>query len=181
MIPAVSQTLARVLACQTSLETVQQVTFDHPRTQPSARVGINLYAYDVRPADGLSHRREETHRSAVLTAAASAPEQGLTQLPPGKNIEISFLIVAHDQTRLGEQRLLSEALACFVNEAKIPHDLLAPVLQNWGGLAVAIARPLELTTLWRALGVPLQPALYLTVTVLESGFQPHPAPVCLGE
>ena len=181
MIPAVSQTLARVLACQTSLEPVQQVTFDRPRPQPSARVGLNLYAYDVRQANGIPQHREEDPSLGSLTAAAPAPEKQLNRLTSRKNIEISFLIVAHDQTRLGEQRLLSEALACFVNEAKIPHDLLAPVLQNWGGLAVAIARPLELTTLWRALGVPLQPALYLTVTVLESGFQPHPAPVCLGE
>ena len=47
MIPAVSQTLARILASQTSLETVQQVSFDRPQRYQAQTVEVNLYAYDV--------------------------------------------------------------------------------------------------------------------------------------
>ena len=154
MIPAVSQTLARILASQTSLETVQQVSFDRPQRYQAQPVGVNLYAYDIcQTGAGVADES-----SSTITNWATVPD-GSGQ------VEISFLVVARDWTRLGEQQLLAEAIAYFAQHSEIPADRLVPALQGYGSIAIEIARPIDIVALWRALEVPLQPALYLKVTV----------------
>ncbi|MEM9119459.1 MAG: Pvc16 family protein [Cyanobacteria bacterium P01_F01_bin.56] len=155
MIPAVSQTLARILASQTSLETVQQVSFDRPQRYQAQPVGVNLYAYDVRQAGaGLA----DAESGSAIANWATVPERA-------GQVEISFLVVARDWTRLGEQQLLAEAITYFAQHSEIPADRLVPALQGYGSIAIEIARPIDIVALWRALEVPLQPALYLKVTV----------------
>lgn len=171
MIPAVSQTLARILANQTSLETVQQVSFDRPQSHPAQPIGVNLYAYDVRHAG----------TGAELAVDAMLPQviHDDPLLHGSGQVEISFLVVARDWTRLGEQQLLAEAIAYFAQQSEIPEELLAPALQGCGGMAIAIAPPLDVVALWRALDVPLQPALYLKVTVPTLDHADPPLSPCL--
>ena len=158
MIPAVSQTLARILVCQTSLGTVQQVSFDRPRLYQSQPVGVNLYVYDVRQSASKPAEAE-------LLGAAATGSTAPTSSDPMSWVEISFLVVARDWTRLGEQQLLAEAIAYFAEHSEIPEERLVPALQGQGGVAIEIVQPRDVTALWRALAVPLQPALYLKVTV----------------
>ncbi|NEQ44390.1 MAG: DUF4255 domain-containing protein [Leptolyngbya sp. SIOISBB] len=157
MIPAVSQTLARILASQTSLETVQQVSFDRPQRYQAQPVGVNLYAYDVRQT-GAGGDLAEAESGSVIADWAAVPDAV-------GQVEISFLVVARDWTRLGEQQLLAEAIAYFAQHSEIPADRLVPALQGCGSIAIELARPIDIVALWRALEVPLQPALYLKVTV----------------
>ena len=58
-----------------------------------------------------------------------------------------------------------EAIAYFAQQSEIPADRVVPALQGCGSIASELARPLDIVALWRALEVPLQPALYLKVTV----------------
>ena len=157
MIPAVSQTLARILASQTSLETVQQVSFDRPQRDQTQPVGVNLYAYDVRQTGA---------RADLVAAEPTSTIANWDAVPPvSEQIEISFLVVARDWTRLGEQQLLAEAIAYFARHSEIPEDRLVPALQGYDSIAIAIVQPHDVVALWRALEVPLQPALYLKVTI----------------
>lgn len=108
---------------------------------------------------------------AIADWAAAADGSG--------QIEISFLVVARDWTRLGEQQLLAEAIAYFAEHTEIPEDVLVPALQGHGSIAIEIAQPIDVIALWRALEVPLQPALYLKVTVPLSELSRHPPPASL--
>ena len=158
MIPAVSQTLARIIASQTSLDTVQQVSFDLPRRIWSQPTRVNLYVYDVRPKTCEFNHSVGSESDETISDWIE---------PPGwhQQVEILFLIVARDWTRLGEQQLLSEVITYFARHSEIPEDGLVPALRGYGGMAIEIAQPMDVVALWQALEVPLQPALYLKVTV----------------
>ena len=171
MIPAVSQTLAHILARQTSLETVQQVSFDRPQRWQAQPVGVNLYAYDIRHQGSAADSISPEVMAAVADWATASPSYG--------QVEISFLVVARDWTRLGEQQLLAEAIAYFAEHSEIPEDGLVPALQGYGSVAIEIAQPLDVVALWRALEVPLQPALYLKVTVPLSELSRCSSPAAL--
>lgn len=159
MIPAVSQTLAKILACQTSLGTVQQVSFERPQLQRSRPVGVNLYAYDVR---------RKAPPSASPVSAGPSDDEAMSWKHSSlvsESVEVFFLVVASDWTRLGEQQLLAEAINYFTQHSEIPEDHLVPDLRGCGSINVEIAHPADIAALWRALEVPLQPALYLKVTL----------------
>lgn len=147
MIPAVAQTLAELLAEETSLISTEQIDFNHPGfcRQPGPR--LNLYCYDIRA----------NHQGQINTL----PSNSLTVW-----FDISFLVSAWDNTALGEQRLLSEALMSLLHHRLLEEKLLAPTLRGHGHLAIAVSsfHPTDTTAIWTALGVPLRPALCVTIT-----------------
>ncbi|MCD8487737.1 MAG: DUF4255 domain-containing protein [Desertifilum sp.] len=156
MIPAVAQTLAELLAGETSLVSTEQIDFNHPglRAKPGPR--LNLYCYHIRA----------NHQGQINSLTSS----GLTQW-----FDVSFLVSAWDDTALGEQRLLYETLMSLLQHCALEETHLAPALRGYGNLAIAVSslHPTETVAIWTALGVPLRPALCVTVTI-PVNLQPPP-------
>jgi hypothetical protein len=161
MIPAVAQTLAKILAGGTSLISTEQIDFNHPGWRQNTGSGLNLYCYDLRINNQVHHSAQQ---------GKSASQQGKPQETrrngSAKWFDVSFLVSAWDDTALGEQRLLSEALMLLLPHHLLTEELLAPVLRGYGNLPMTVTtvHPSDTAALWSALGVPLRPALYLTVT-----------------
>lgn len=162
MIPAVAQTLAKILAGGTSLISTEQIDFNHPSWRKNAEPGLNLYCYDLRAnsqVQQLERQVESSHNPGKLQAT----------LVNGATIwfDVSFLVSAWDYTALGEQRLLSEALMLLLQHRCLNEELLACELRGHGhlSLTVSTAHSPDTAALWSALGVPLRPALYVTVTI----------------
>lgn len=149
MIPAVAQTLAEILVGGTSAIKMEQIDFNSPNPGPNNQAPrLNLYCYDVRETPQMQTSHTQTDPSTLW-------------------VDVSFLITAWDSTALGEQHLLSEALTVLLPYHCLPSKRLAPALQGKGTLAMRISADglSEIAALWIALGIPLRPGLYLTVTV----------------
>jgi hypothetical protein len=166
MIPAVAQTLAKILADGTSLRSTEQIDFNPPAATPIRRSGLTVYCYNIQECQP--------------TTATPWPETGYgaatwTQLETSTQrwFELSFLVSAWDYTALGEQQLLSEALRSLLQHDWIYSSDLAPKLQSGEPSAFKIASTPEVDAiaLWQSLEQPLRPALYITVTVPV--FFPH--------
>ncbi len=158
MIPAVAQTLAEILAGGTSLLSTEQIDFNHPGLQEEAIYPrLNLYCYDLRASASV----EGDRRQLGSQSQGSASKNSLIWF------DISFLVSAWDRTALGEQRLLSEALALLLPLRSLAEDFLPPALRSFGNLPVAVSaiEPSKTAALWSALGVPLRPAFHVTVTI----------------
>lgn len=158
MIPAVAQTLAQILVAGTSIGSTEQIDFGYPGLKQDSIPCLNLFFYGVQESQDLAF--PGTVRSQLSTTTDSA-------MPSVSWYDVLFLLVAWDQTSLGEQRLLSEALMLLRCYPALPEAILAPVLQGYGAL------PLEVSTihlskifkLWHALQLPLRPSLHVSVTV----------------
>jgi hypothetical protein len=163
MIPAVVQTLAEILSNGTSLISKERIDFSHPQFHSSVRPALNLYCYDVRDSSliqiqTLGHQTHGIDSKPLLDP--SEPESP-------RWFDLSFLISAWDSTALGEQRLLSETLQILLDYRVLPEEALAPGLRGYGSLPIQVSTKalVDITALWRALGVPLRPALHVTVAV----------------
>lgn len=161
MIPAVAQTLAKLLAGGTSLISTEQIDFNHPGWRQNTGSGLNLYCYDLRANDQVQHsvrQGKSTNNQGKL--------HGTTGNDSAQWFDVSFLVSAWGDTALGEQRLLSEALMLLLPHHFITEERLAPVLRGYGSLPMTVTtiHPTDTAALWSALGVPLRPALYVTVT-----------------
>jgi hypothetical protein len=147
MIPAVAQTLAEILAGGNFLSSTEQIDFNPPLQKPNRGSGLNLYCYDLRENKEIQGASD--NRGSPIW------------------FDISFLVSAWDSTALGEQHLLSEALALLLCHPTLPEEMLVPVLRGCGALPMRVSADgaMDVVALWRALGVPLRPALYVTVTI----------------
>jgi hypothetical protein len=154
MIPAVAQTLANILAGGVSTIGLEQIDFNPPKLEQDAGVKLNLYCYDLR--ENRQFRPTGTCPDGLAHQACSTIW-----------FDLSFLVTARDGTALGEQRLLSEALILLLRYRFLPEKLLARTLRGYGLLPVKVSTSgwMNTAALWSALGVPLRPALYVTVTV----------------
>lgn len=152
MITAVSWTLAEILAEGSSLIGTEQIDFNHPGVEPYREPRLNLYCYDLR-------ENQQTQYSK--TGGTSNDNGSLIWF------DVSFLVSAWDCTALGEQQLLSEALTLLLRHRFLPEKLLAPALQGYGMLPIRVSASglIDTIAFWSALGVPLRPALYVSVTV----------------
>ncbi|AUT00762.1 hypothetical protein CLI64_10330 [Nostoc sp. CENA543] len=151
MIPAATQTLAEILAGGISLLSTEQIDFNHPAMSQNVNPRLNLYCYNIQENVYIEQPTKEE----------------IKPLPPPRWFDVSFLLSAWDCTSLGEQRLLSEALRLLLHHHCLPEDLLAPALRGHGELSMTVCtiNPIDAATLWSALGVPLRPALYVTLTI----------------
>lgn len=179
MIPAVAQTLANILAIGTSLTGLEQISLAAPDTLSELKTGLNLYFYDVRQtrAEPLSPSvqpwtpYQESLVSEASTSAIPASSMGSTGLRSEKAgsvlswFDVSFVITAHNQTALGMQELLSEALTALMRHQSIPKELMAPNLKGYEPLSLTLEQPPDIATFWSALKLPLRPAIFVMVTV----------------
>jgi hypothetical protein len=149
MIPAVAQTLAEILVGGTSAIGMEQIDFNSPNPGLNNQAPrLNLYCYDIRENPQMLTSYRQTDPSTLW-------------------FDVAFLITAWDKTALGEQHLLSEALTVLLPYHCLPSERLAPALRGKGTLGMRISAEgfSEIAALWSALGIPLRPGLYLTVTV----------------
>lgn len=192
MISAVTQTLASLLADETSLTGTEQIDFDPPAARRSVRPRLNLYCYDLRQCDHtradwavrghttFQHRVYQASHGAKCQASPAGKADPLAQRTPASVktepvwFDISFIVSAWDWTELGEQQLLSEALSLLLRHRLLQEDRLVPALWGWGTVSITVGTvPLgDITALWQALGAPLRPALYVTVTTPFPPFKP---------
>lgn len=197
MISAVTQTLALLLADETSLTGTEQIDFDSPATRRSVRPRLNLYCYDLRQCDRTAHAawsvrshaafQHRVHQASQVAKCQVSPSNETTPLSerlsvsPSTDViwfDISFIVSAWDWTELGEQRLLSEALALLLRHPLLREDRLVPALWGWGAVSIRVGTVAfgDVTALWQALGAPLRPALYVTVTAPFPQLFPTPIP-----
>ena len=177
MIPAVAQTLAEILAGGTSLNSTEQIDFKHPGMQQDLKPALNLYCYDIRENNQVQHLGRHLESQYTQSKPPSTAVHRLALW-----FDVSFLISAWDGTALGEQRLLSEALTLLLRHRLLPEELLAPALRGYGSLSVTVSSVelMDAVSLWQALGTPLRPALYVTVTTPFQLVCTPPAPWVFG-
>ena len=156
MIPAVAQTLANILAGNASSIGTDQIDFDHPTVDRGIGPRLNLYCYELRPT--------EKRLSCTPDRDREKTSQELEEIVW---LDISFMITAWDSTAIGEQHLLSAALTQLLSLHGLPDRLLPASLRGHGTVAIEISAigSSHAIALWNALGVPLRPALYVTVTI----------------
>lgn len=170
MIPAVVQTLAEILAGGTSLTSTEQISFESPGAcLEMIGPSLNLYFYDLRES-APQHAERQVDRRTVSEGSQAA---SISSAPAW--FDVSLLITAWDRTALGEQHLLSEALTLLLRHRLLQEDLLAPTLRGSGNLSMTVSavQPINTAALWNALGIPLRPALQVTVTT------PFSSQICL--
>jgi hypothetical protein len=154
MIPAVAQTLAEILAGNASSIGTEQIDFDRPTVDRGIGPRLNLYCYELQPTE---QRQSLTQNK----------DKKIQQPEAIVWFDLSFLITAWDSTAIGEQHLISEALTQLLSHQWLPEELLPTVLRGHGTLPIGISSIgfSQAIALWDALGVPLRPALYITVTI----------------
>lgn len=160
MLPAVAQTLANILVGDTSLSSTESIDFNPPGSELSGQPGFNLYCYSISECS----KEEEIY--PANSELINPPPQS-SSLSTTCWFDVSFLISARDHTWLGTHQLLSEALISFLKHQPLAEELLAPELQGHGSLLLSM-RPnamINPATLWNSLGVPVRPALYITITI----------------
>jgi hypothetical protein len=162
MIPAIAQTLAKILARGTSLISTEQIDFNHPGWQKNTEPGLSLYCYDLRANSQVQQSEQQVESSHNLQQPRVTTANISTTW-----FDVSFLVSASAYTALAEQRLLSEALMLLLHHPYLKEELLAPELRGYGSLLLSVStvHSTDTAALWRALGVPLRPALYVTVTI----------------
>lgn len=161
MIPAVAQTLAEILADGTSLISTEQIDFNHPGLRQDVKPALNLYCYDIQENN---HAHQLDWHVELKTNCNKPPTATLDCSL--RWFDVSFVLSAWEHTALGEQRLLSEVLMQLLRHQSLKEDLLSPALRGHGNLAMTVSAvgSADRVALWRALKVPLRPALYVTVT-----------------
>jgi hypothetical protein len=156
MIPAATQALAEILAGGISLLSTEQIDFNHPGVNKNLHPRLNLYCYNIR--ENLYVQQCHTRQLAKQEAESQSSTRWF---------DLSFLVSAWDFTSLGEQRLLSEALRLLLPYHSLREEVLPVVLRGHGELSMTVSavHPTDAAALWSALGVPLRPALYVTLTI----------------
>lgn len=150
MIPAVAQTLAETLAGEISPIAKEHIDFDRPSVKVQHGPKLTLYCYDVRKTPSWKHGNPHDKER---------PDSSIW-------FDVSFLVTVWDRTTLGEQYLLSEILKLLLRYPCLPEKFLAPTLRGYRNLPLQVASdPIDKVALWQGLGVPLRPALYITVTI----------------
>lgn len=164
MLVSVLQTLAEILAGGTSLISTEQIDFSRPGSRHDEGAGplLNLYFYDIRESKHVQHSGRQVERHAPEGKFHTAKVNWSPNW-----FDVSLLITAWDRTALSEHHLLNEAMTVLLRHRSLPENFLASDLRGYGNLplSVAISPAMEVGALWSALGLPLRPALYLTVTV----------------
>lgn len=138
MIPAISKTLANVLAIETSLRGTEQVSFDPPSQALTGKIALNIYCYNYCYSE---------------------------QQPSHQGVDLAFVISAWDTPAWAKQPLLTEALSSLQHR-QIEGKFLAPELEEYRSLSIKVDSipMIEPIVLWETLGLPMRPALYVTVT-----------------
>lgn len=166
MISAVTQTLADFIAHGIAPVSREQISFEHPRIQLTAKPTLNLYCYRVQ-ASGWNHLKDDLQNLNELKDTTRD-----SKLPPVNQqkcqwFDLTFLISVSSHTALAEQHLLSEILNMLSSYQFLPEEFLVPLLRGQGQLPVKVSTEAISDTLllWQVLRAPLRLALHVTITV----------------
>lgn len=159
MISAIAQAVANLLASGPTLTGTEQIDFGYPgQITDTIKPCLHLYHYEIQSAQSPYPQ----------PYAVPIVERGTTWEGSGQPIwfNVVFALMACDHTALGEQTLLSESLSLLLQSPHLPRRFLSPTLCHYPALPLRVA-PLTLTAqpaFWTALGIPLRPALQISVT-----------------
>jgi Pvc16 N-terminal domain/CarboxypepD_reg-like domain len=163
MLNSILQTFAEMLAGGTILTSTEQIDFSHPSSLGDSNrdLSLNLYLYDVR----VSRRMPNTGRQVERRFDGLHQTAEVRKAP--KWFDVSLIITARDRTVIGEHRLLSETLLLLMQSSELREEFLTPDLRGHGNLSLTVNNdpPIDVSSLWSSLSVPIRPAIYLTVTV----------------
>ncbi|MFH7242458.1 MAG: Pvc16 family protein [Spirulina sp.] len=163
MISAIAQAVANLLASGPTLTGTEQIDFGYPgQVADSSKPCLHLYHYEIQSA-------QSPYPQPYVPSSAGAslnhdPALGVGSQPIWFNVV--FALMACDHTALGEQALLSESLSLLLQSPHIPHRFLSPSLRRYPALPLRVT-PITLVTqpaFWITLGIPLRPALQISVT-----------------
>jgi len=162
MLPAVSKTLANILVNDTSLSNSEFISFNPPGEKLTGHPGFHIYCYSI--SERLPDYAAETFLKSALKTLKSVDLCSRDSL---HWFDICFVVIAQGHTPLGKHQLLSEALRSFLKHQFLDEKYLAPELQGFGKITITITpnSMIHPSILWQSLGVPVRPALYVTVTV----------------
>jgi Pvc16 N-terminal domain len=159
----VLQTLADILAGDTSLTSTEQIEFTHPSNNREEGRGptLNLYIYDIRESKQFQHSGRQVERKLTKSLQRATVNWSPTWF------DVSLVLTAWDRTALGEYHLLGEALIALLRHRALREVFLVPELRGYGSLNMTVsAEPqIDVGSLWSSLTIPLRAALYLMVTV----------------
>lgn len=162
MIPAIAQAVANLLVSGTSLTGTEQIDFGCPGAESGFKPYLNLYLYELQATE-----------SPCSPFPGCSEEPCITQSLHWFNA--IFVLMARDHTALGEQHLLAQSLTLLLQHPCIPTAFLSPPLRRYGALPLSVS-PMTLMTqpaFWSSIGVPLHPALQITVA---TPFEIHTLP-----
>lgn len=158
MISAIAQAVASLLASGPTLTGTEQIDFGYPGQMTDAiKPCLHLYHYEIQSAPSPSPY-PESHGDYRYDRGNGTQAVWF---------DLLFALMACDHTALGEQTLLSESLILLLQSPHLPQRFLTPPLRRYPALPLRVA-PLTLTAqpaFWPALGIPLRPALQISVTV----------------
>jgi hypothetical protein len=177
MISAIAQAVANLLASGPTLTGTEQIDFGYPgqNTDP-LKPCLNLYHYEIQATENpypqtysrplaheLQHQPLENRDTGTRPMADGV---GLVEASQSRWFKLLFALMACDHTALGEQRLLSDSLSLLLQYPHLPAQYLSPSLRAYPALPL-IVTPITLNTqpaFWLTLGIPLRPALQISVT-----------------
>jgi hypothetical protein len=162
MLPAVSKTLANILIHETSLCNSECISFNPPGAKLTGHPGFHIYCYSV------SERLPSSVSDPLVSPPSTSSNSDKLLSPYALHwFDICFVVIAQGYTPLGKHQLLSEALHSLLNHRFLDEEYLAPELQGFGKLSVTVTpnSVIHPSILWQSLGVPIRPALYVTITV----------------
>jgi hypothetical protein len=133
MIPKIAETLANLFAIETSLDGVDQIDFNPPSEKLTGKVDLNIYCYNY------CYSGQNLSQKIDLA------------------VDLAFVISTWNTPIWGEQPLLTEALSALQQHQQL--ELADRAL----ALEVNAIPTIEPVVLWESLGVPMRPALYVTV------------------
>lgn len=165
MINEVDETLRSLVKAEVVGGTDVDVVFDAPTREWASRRNkptLDLYLYDIRE----DLRRRETGFIERRNEKGIVEER--RQLP--RFFKLAYLITAWTQRPEDEHRLLSAALALFMQYDRLPAEhLTALLVENEVPLLVQIAYPppenRQVSDVWSSLGGDLKPSVDLVVTM----------------
>ncbi len=171
MIAAVTETLAELLAGGTSFIEPHQIDLERPRDRDREGTGIYLYCYDFRACHSDAAAGDGVRGGSTESdCSADEPAEGRSNL--GNVLQwfhISFLICTWGFSALGQLRALSELIELLSQHSCLPEDALVASLRGRGRLPLQMATQVEPSALWHTLGLPMRPAIYVTVQIPVGG------------
>lgn len=117
---------------------------------------INVFLYDIR--------EDLTRREVMFEEVRDEQGKVIERKQPPRQFRIAYLVTAWTKRPEDEHRLLSSVLACFVQNERLPPEILAgslegserPVITQ---VAMAIDEDRMYSNVWSALGGELKPAI----------------------
>ncbi len=170
MIHEVDETLRSLITREVVNGSSVEISFEAPtrewaakRTNPT----ISVYLYDIR--------EDVTRRQVFFELVRDDAGKVIERRQPSRQFRLTYLMTAWTQRPEDEHRLLSDLLACFLQQDYLPPDLLVGSLRDAGrvvisSVAIPIGQEKQISEVWSALGGELKPSLDLSIVApMETG------------